>query len=338
MDTDPELQFNYRRHFSELMREVLPIFMLVAVIGFIVMLYFLPDRPLVEVGVSSRDYESTIPRVSLLEAADSRERKALGVEAVSPFDSAFVLARPIDLVMTPRVTRFDAPMGSEHAALTYNAQPFLVSRHLGDDVNGIGGQDSDLGDPVYAVADGRVCMAGWASEGWGNVVALLHRSPENGEVIQSFYAHLESMRVPVDAEVRRGQILGTVGKGDGRYLAHLHFEMRDYVALAAGAGYADQAQGRFSGEEFLRRFRGVADDLLNVPPIGIAPVLPDDSATLKMNFDDDEEATEETAGEKSGKGSGNDDGDADGDRPAVARPPGDQPERKAEPQAVRRSE
>ena len=324
MDTDPELQFDYKRHFSQLVREVLPIFMLVAAVGFIVMLYFLPDRPLVEVGVSSRDYASTIPRVSLLAAADVRERRALGIESASAFDSAFVLARPIDLVMTPRVTRFDAPMGSEHAALTYNAQPFLISRHLGDDVNGIGGQDSDLGDPVYAVADGRVCMAGWASEGWGNVVALLHRSPENGEVIQSFYAHLESMRVPVDAEVRRGQILGTVGKGDGRYLAHLHFEMRDYVALAAGAGYADQAQGRFSGEEFLRRFRGAADDLLNGPPVGIAPVLPDDSATLKMNFDDADQSEIDI--------------DGDSDRPAVVRPPGDRPAKQAEPRAVSRPE
>ena len=28
--------------------------------------------------------------------------------------------------------------------MTYNAQPFTKNHHLGDDLNGIGGEDSDL--------------------------------------------------------------------------------------------------------------------------------------------------------------------------------------------------
>ena len=182
-------------------------------------------------------------------------------------------------------------MGSEHAALTYNAQPFLVSRHLGDDLNGIGGQDSDLGDPVYAVADGHVGYAGWASPGWGNVVAVVHRAPRDGRVIQSFYGHLKTMHVPVGQLVRRGEVIGTVGKGDGRYLAHLHFEVRDYTSLSAGAGYADRAQGRVSGEEFLARHRGAPDDWLSRPPEGLPPVIDDEEASLKASVLDGEEQT-----------------------------------------------
>jgi len=281
LDQEEPPQFDYRRHLGELFRDVLPIFLLVALVGFVLMVLFFPDRAVVEF----EDRGSAFPRISMLAAADDAELSDRGIEVRAPFDPAFVLARPIDQVISPRATRFDAPMGSEHAALTYNAQEFLMNRHLGDDINGVGGQDSDLGDLVYAVADGRVCFAGWASDGWGNVVAVLHRSPLDGELMQSFYGHLDTMRVSVDAEVRRGQVIGTVGKGDGRYLAHLHFELRNYSALAAGAGYANQAQGRISGEAFLQKNRGVSDDFLNRPVQGKPPVVPDSEAAVKMQLE-----------------------------------------------------
>lgn len=307
LDQEEPPQFDYRRHMGELLRDVLPIFLLVALAGFVLVVLFFPDRPVADFDDRSG---AELPRVSLLAAASDEELSDRGISVRAPFDPAFVLARPIDQVVAPRATRFDAPMGSEHAALTYNAQGFLMNRHLGDDINGIGGQDSDLGDAVHAVADGRVCFAGWASDGWGNVIAVLHRSPVDGELVQSFYGHLESVRVPVDAEVRRGQIIGTVGKGDGRYLAHLHFEMRDYAALAAGAGYADQAQGRISGEPFLEKYRGVADDFLNLPVQGKPPVVPDSEAAVKMQM---ESGADSSVGKKT-------DGAQPGAEPAAVEP------------------
>lgn len=281
----PATHFDLQRHVRQLLRDVLPIFLVVALIVVIVAVVFFPKRRkdgLLRAGVA----EGELPRISLLAAADQRERGELGIkeQTVSPFDPAFVLARPIDQVRTPRAARFDAPMGSEHAALTYNAQPFLVSRHLGEDLNGIGGQDSDLGGPVYAVADGMVAFAGWASDGWGNVIVVLHKAPDDGRVIESFYAHLDAMRVPVGEFVRRGQVIATVGKGDGRYLAHLHFEIRDFTVLSAGAGYADAALGRLPGEAFLNRERGAPDDWLSLPPQGVAPVIPDDEFSLKATM------------------------------------------------------
>src|SRR5438045_7794526 len=72
---------------------------------------------------------------------------------------AFQFPSPFELVSLPVARRFDFPLGSEHGALTYNAQRFTENHHLGDDLNGIGGENSDLGDPIYAVADGRVLLA-----------------------------------------------------------------------------------------------------------------------------------------------------------------------------------
>ena len=55
-------------------------------------------------------------------------------------DFAFQIPSPLELAALPTATRFDFPIGSEHGALTYNAQPFTENRHLGDDLNGIGGE------------------------------------------------------------------------------------------------------------------------------------------------------------------------------------------------------
>src|SRR5881227_2687380 len=112
-------------------------------------------------------------------------------------DPAFQIPSPFELASLPVAARFDFPLGSENGAMAYNAQRFTENHHLGDDLNGIGGEDSDLGDPIYAVADGRVLLALEAGAGWGNVIILLHAYVENGErkYMESYYAHLESILV-----------------------------------------------------------------------------------------------------------------------------------------------
>ncbi|NNE91865.1 MAG: M23 family metallopeptidase [Verrucomicrobiales bacterium] len=236
---------DYQRHFSELFRVVLPIFVVVATIAIVLWAVF---RPPPEKTDAQIQWE---PRVGLLLA-----------ETGVPYDPAFSLARPIEMATAPMAARFDFPMGGEHGSLTYNAQPFLTSRHLGDDLNGIGGQDSDKGDAVYAAGDGKVIYAGWPSDGWGNVVILLHQMP-SGALIETLYAHLDRVLVPTGANVVRGQKIGTVGKADGRYLAHLHFEIRENTSVSAGGGYADSALGRVAGELFLSKRRGAEKDRLN---------------------------------------------------------------------------
>ena len=177
-------------------------------------------------------------------------------------DRAFQLVSAIDLASLPTAARFDFPMGSEHGALAYNAQPFTENRHLGDDLNGIGGQNSDFGDPVYAIADGRVILARDGGPGWGNVILVLHAYEENGtrKYVQSYYGHVDEMLVAPQQDVRRGEQIATVGSAGGRYLAHLHFEMREFVTPFVGPGYREDTRGWINPSEFIAQRRGAPED------------------------------------------------------------------------------
>ena len=182
-------------------------------------------------------------------------------------DLAFRRLSPLELASLPVAARFDFPLGSEKGAMAYNAQRFTENHHLGDDLNGIGGEDSDLGDPIYAVADGRVLLAREAGAGWGNVIILLHAYGENGErkYVESYYAHLESILVHVGEDVRRGQKIATVGTAGGRYFAHLHFEMREFITPFIGTGYREDTRGWLDPSAFIKAHRGAPDDDVGRP-------------------------------------------------------------------------
>lgn len=105
--------------------------------------------------------------------------------------------------------------------------------HPGEDWNGRGGGDTDLGDPIYAISNGRVSDFGYYPASWGNIVLLEHVLPD-GNRVWSQYAHLDQIMVSqAGQQVQRGQQIGTMGKGaktdkypQGRWIAHLHFEIR----------------------------------------------------------------------------------------------------------------
>ncbi len=193
----------------------------------------------------------------------------LSASASKPLDPAFIRLTPLEMAALPLATRFDMPMGSEQGALTYNARPFRIQRHLGDDLNGIGGGNSDLGDAVYAAGAGRVVYAGSPGPGWGKMILIAHRLPDGdelGPVIQTMYAHLDSIHIQTGQDVQRGDEIGTVGTAEGAYLAHLHFEVRLGPYVNPGQGYADTPLNRVAPGQFIRAHRGATNEALNQPP------------------------------------------------------------------------
>jgi murein DD-endopeptidase MepM/ murein hydrolase activator NlpD len=77
------------------------------------------------------------------------------------------------------------------------AEQYSLGIHPGEDWNGVGGGDTDLGQEIYAVANGRVAFAQNCGRLWGNVLMIDHTYYENHEKrkIRSVYAHLQEIKV-----------------------------------------------------------------------------------------------------------------------------------------------
>ena len=189
-------------------------------------------------------------------------------------DSRYSFPSPWTIAAIPTALRFDPPLGSNNGALVYNAQKFWemnVKRgghHTGDDLNGIGGMNTDLGDPVYSTADGLVMYAGEPSEGWGKTVVIAHRLAD-GRTLQSMYAHLNRIEVTPGALISRGGTVGTVGTANGYYPAHLHFEIRQGHGVDLGAGYTATPLNRLDPSATIASLRNAAADELTPSPLGI---------------------------------------------------------------------
>jgi len=77
-----------------------------------------------------------------------------------------------------------------------------------------------LGDPVLAVADGRVVYVGAGLRGYGNLVILKHDN-----VFLHAYAHSRTLLVKEDQSVLKGQKIAEMGSSDADRVK-LHFEVR----------------------------------------------------------------------------------------------------------------
>lgn len=169
------------------------------------------------------------------------------------------ITEPTPQIKLPMEDGFDFPVGPPDAKRYYNAQPFGENMHLGDDWNGVGGGNSDLGDPVYSIAHGLVVEAEEHYGGWGKVIRVVHllNLDSAGQQVESLYAHLDSMMVNKGDLIQRGQQIGTIGNADGAYWAHLHLEIRSEVGLPLGGGYSENTKGYLDPTLFIEERRPV---------------------------------------------------------------------------------
>ncbi|MDR2107053.1 MAG: M23 family metallopeptidase [Holosporaceae bacterium] len=99
----------------------------------------------------------------------------------------------------------------------------IISRY-GDVKDGISNDGinikAEAGSPVKAAAGGEVIYAGNKMEDFGNMIIIRH-----GGGLATSYAHLKDIKVKKGAEVRTGDVIGSVGKTGEVKEPQLHFEV-----------------------------------------------------------------------------------------------------------------
>lgn len=92
--------------------------------------------------------------------------------------------------------------------MTYNAE------HKGISIGG------EVGDPIYAASSGKVVFASNRLKGYGNLLIIKH----NNQYL-SAYAYNRLLKVKLGDHVRKGQVIGEMGRSQNKK-ALLYFEIR----------------------------------------------------------------------------------------------------------------
>lgn len=167
----------------------------------------------------------------------------------SPYSPAISFAYPVGKSET--VTQ-----AKDRTDEWFNALDFGKNDHLGEDWNKNSGGNSDCGEPVYAAADGVITYAADAGPGWGNVLIVEHTLP-SGEKVQTLYGHMQKF-VKKSGTVKMRELIGEIGNANGRYLCHLHFELRTRACQMwnqAGGGYSTDRTGWLDPSDFIDKQR-----------------------------------------------------------------------------------
>lgn len=157
----------------------------------------------------------------------------LSVAATPAQDDGPSSPGPVRYADTRSADGFDMPVGKPDAEGYYRSRGLIIGRHMGDDWNGNGMGNTDLGAPVYATAHGLTVYARDARMGWGRTVIVRHAYWEGGRwnYVDSFYTHLHQIFVREGQQIKRGQLVGSIGTNRGMYVAHLHFEIRKNLRI-----------------------------------------------------------------------------------------------------------
>lgn len=103
-----------------------------------------------------------------------------------------------------------------------------------------------VGEPIYAVFEGRVRHAKYNNGGYGNLIIVRH---PNG--LETYYAHLCQLNVEVNDYVVAGQVIGYGGNTGRSSGPHLHFEIRYYDQSIDPERLIDFSNGKLKWETFV---------------------------------------------------------------------------------------
>lgn len=197
-----------------------------------------------------------IPGLGKAGQPDAESALGMPEKGAAP-DMRFHPASVWEAAQVPRAVKFDFPAGTENGA-------FLQGGGGDMDFSGIGGPNTSLGDPVFAVADGQVVFAGEPSPEEGLTVVVRHTGP-GGEALRSVYSHLHAAEVKAGSLVARGAKIGSMGTANGHHPAGVRFTL-DH------GGPLPRAPGAPDAREVLGKLRGAAADVLPPSPLGKALV------------------------------------------------------------------
>ena len=148
------------------------------------------DKILMQLCVQSKSYDELIVK------AKNKEQMALFRPAIQPISNKDLKVRS--------------------SGYGWRKHPIDGSRkfHEGIDFS------SGTGTPIYATGDGTVVKARRTSGGYGNMVVIDH-----GFGYQTLYGHMYTIGVLEGNNVKRGDIIGTVGSTGYSKGPHLHYEV-----------------------------------------------------------------------------------------------------------------
>ena len=173
----------------------------------------------------------------------TRDLEALGHEITSRERSFRELK---DLLEAKRSVLASTPTvwpvrGLITAGYGYRVSPFTGQRemHEGLDIA------APHGTPILATANGVVSFVG-SLAAFGNVVFINH-----GHGFTTFYAHTSSIRVKEGQQVKRGQMVASVGTSGRTTGPHVHYEVQvngatvnplKYIVDPSGVKYANEGE------------------------------------------------------------------------------------------------
>lgn len=172
---------------------------------------------------------------------------------------------------------FDFPVGKPDADGYYKFRGYWPNGHLGEDWNGKGGGDSDLGAPIYAIGRGVVIFTQNIGVGWGNCILVRHIFREaDGKIamVDSLYAHLHERKAKLHDLVEKGQLIGTMGGNNGMYAVHLHLEVRKNLHIGMNRSqFARDSSNYYSPTLFINARRVLSSSMqkYDVPVNNFAP-------------------------------------------------------------------